>query len=71
MLDLAQVKINKKIQRTIVNIFVPINFNICFGWSKELSHLDGSFEYPQHMFWLRNKKIKFSFRTLNENPVWD
>ena len=24
--------------------------------SKESSQWDGSFEYPQHMFWLRNKK---------------
>ena len=31
-----------------------------FGCSKEPSHRDGSFEYPQHMFWLRNKKIIFS-----------
>ena len=23
---------------------------MCFGCSKELSHRDGSFEYPQHMF---------------------
>ena len=23
---------------------------------KKTSHRDGSFEYPQHMFWLRNKK---------------
>ena len=29
---------------------------MCFGCSKELSYRDGSFEYPQHMFWLRNKK---------------
>ena len=36
-----------------VNIFLPI----CFGCSKEKSHGDGSFEYPQHMFSLRNKKI--------------
>ena len=28
-----------------------------FGYSKELSHLDGSFECQQHMFWLRNKNI--------------
>ena len=49
--------INIKNQRKIVNIFLPINFNICFGCSKEPSHWDGSFEYPQHMFWLRNKKI--------------
>ena len=55
--------------RKIVNIFLPINFNICFGCSKEPSHWDGSFKYPQHMFWLRNKKIKFSLRTLNFSPV--
>ena len=29
---------------------------MCFGCSKEPSHWDCSFEYPQHMFWLRNKK---------------
>ena len=34
------------------------------GCSKEPSHWDGSFEYPQHMFWLRNKTIKFSLYTL-------
>ena len=33
-----------------VNIFLPISFNSRF-WS----HCDGSFEYPQHMFWMRNK----------------
>ena len=33
---------------------------MCFGCSKEPSHKDGSFEYPQHMFWLRNKKNNFS-----------
>ena len=26
---------------------------------KEPSHQDGSFEYPQHMFWLRNNKNNF------------
>ena len=41
-----------------MNIFLSINFDMCFGCSKEPSHRDGSFEYPQHMFWLRNKKIK-------------
>ena len=46
-------------QRKIVNIFLPINFNICCGCSEEPS------QYPQHMFWLRNKKNKFSLRTLN------
>ena len=56
---------NKNFQRKIVNIFLLISFSICFGCSKEPSHLDGSFEYPQHMFWLRNKKIVFLLCTLN------
>ena len=30
--------INKNFQRKIVNIFLPINFNLCFGSSKEPSH---------------------------------
>ena len=32
------------------NIFLPISLNMCLGCSKEPSHLDGSFGYPQHMF---------------------
>ena len=31
-------------------------------------HRDGSFEYPQHMFWLRNKKNNFQLRTLICGP---
>ena len=46
-------------------IFLPISYSICFGCSKELFHPDGSFEYPQHMFWLRNKKIIFLVHTLS------
>ena len=46
-------------QRTVVIIFLPISFNICFGCSKELFYEDGTFEHPQHMFWLRNKKFNF------------
>ena len=37
---------------------------MCCGCSKEPSHRDGSFEYTQHMFWLRNKKNNFQLRTL-------
>ena len=37
---------------------------MCFGCSKEPSHRDSSFEYPQHMFWLRNKKMIFFNYTL-------
>ena len=51
-----------------MTIFLPINLNICFGCSKEPSHRDGSFEYTQHMFCLRNKKINFSLHTLNDSP---
>ena len=32
---------------------------MCFGCSKEPSHRDSSFEYPQHMFWFRNKENNF------------
>ena len=42
---------------------------MCFGFSKEPSRPDGSFEYPQHMFWLRNKKNNFQIRTLILGPV--
>ena len=34
----AQVWINKNVPGKIVNIFLPISFNICFGCSKEPSH---------------------------------
>ena len=37
---------------------------MCFGCSTEPSHRDGSFEYPQHMFWLRDKKNNFQLRSL-------
>ena len=41
---------------------------MCFGCSKEPSHQDGSFEYPQHKFWLNNKKNNFQLRTLIWGP---
>ena len=34
----------------------------CF---QEPSRRDGSFEYPQHIFWLTNKKIIFLLHALN------
>ena len=55
---------DKKNEIKNVNIFLPINLNMCFGCSKEPSHWDGSFEYPQHLFWFRNKKINFQSRNL-------
>ena len=54
----------KIIYRNIVIIFLSIGLTMCFGCSKEPSNRDGSFEYPQHMFWLRNKKNNFQLHTL-------
>ena len=34
----SKVKVDKIFERKIVNIFLPMSFNICFGCSKELSH---------------------------------
>ena len=42
-------------------IFLSITLNMCCGCSKDMSHWDGC---PQHMFWLKNKKIKIHLRTL-------
>ena len=47
-------------QHEIITIFIPISLKICFG----SSHLDGSFEYPQHMFWLKTRKNHFQLHTL-------
>ena len=44
---------------------------MCFGCSKEPSHRDGSFEYPQHMFWLRDKKNNFQLPSLIWGPDKD
>ena len=41
---------------------------MCFGCSKERSLGDGSFEYPHHMFWLRNKKNNFELGALIWGP---
>ena len=61
-LDKAQIRI--VCAPKIAFIFLPINLNMCFGCSKELSLRDGSFEYPQHMIWLRNQKNNFHAHTL-------
>ena len=48
-----------------------------FRINPEDFHQCGSFEYPQHMFWLRNKKImrnkknNFLSHTLILGPVYD
>ena len=50
--------------RKFAIIFLPISLNMCLGFSKKPFHRDGSFEYPQHMFCLRNKKTNCQLRTL-------
>ena len=55
--------------RKILVIFLPIDLNMCFGCSKEPSHRDGSFKYPQHMFWLRNNENNFPIHTFIWRPV--
>ena len=52
----------------IAIIVLSISINMCFGCSKEPFHRDGSFEYPEHMFWLRNKKKNFQLSTLIWGP---
>ena len=37
--------------------FLVLIQNICCGYSKEPSQLDGPFEHPKHMFKLMGKKI--------------
>ena len=59
---------SKIFDHKIVIIFLSISLNMCFGCSKEPSHSDSSFEYPQHMFWLRNdtngkKKFNYNVQT--------
>ena len=38
-------------------IFLFLDQNICYGYSKELSKWDGSFEYLKHMLKMMGKKI--------------
>ena len=67
--NITQGQLSKNKLRKIANIFLSISLNMCFECSKEPSHRDGSFEYPQHMFWLRNKKNNFQVRTLIWRPA--
>ena len=48
--------VKQKCRRKIAIIFLSISLNMCFG--------DGYFEYLQHMFWLRKKKIIYSHALL-------
>ena len=76
-MSISQVHIYRKnFQCKIENGFLLISFNICFRCSKDPSHWDGSFEYPQHMFWMKNKKINIFWYELltkgqqNSQKMW-
>ena len=47
------VQVRKHLSIKLYFLFLPINLNLCFWCSKEPSHCDGSFEYPQHIVWLK------------------
>ena len=49
---IQEVKMFRILEPKIENIFLLISFNICLDAQKN------RLEYPQHVFWLRNKKKK-------------
>ena len=62
-------------ERKIVKFSSILFFNICFGCSKESSHWDGSYEYPQHMFnpYCTNRiksRLLFSSAEMFKKPLW-
>ena len=57
--ELSRGHLGKNNLPEIAIIFLSISLNMCFGCSKESSHRDSSFGYPQHMFRLRNNKNNF------------
>ena len=60
------------LQRQIVVVFLSISLNVCFGCSKEPSHSDGSFDYPQHMFCrVRTDLEKYMNLTLVLENSWN
>ena len=72
LIELPLVNTSGRVQfssSAIAIIFLSISLNMCFVCSKEPSHRDGSFEYPQNMFWMRNKDNIFPIHTLIWRPV--
>ena len=51
---------HKIVVNKVLNVFSSIILNMCFRCSKEPSHGDGSFEYPQHIFCLRYKNYFYN-----------
>ena len=55
--------LNGPVKQKNAIIFLSISLNMCFGYSKELSNGDGSFEYTAYVL-VRNKKNNFKLHTL-------
>ena len=52
---------------SIVNLFLPTNFNIVLG-AKKNRLIETVLLSTHNMFWMRNKKISFSEHSLNLSP---
>ena len=53
--------------KRICLLFLFLNQNICFGYSKEPSQQDNSFEHRRHMFKLIDKEIITILRKKKKN----
>ena len=53
----------------LIEVATTAGLTVCFGCSKEPSHSDGSFEYPQNMFWLRKRKLLFWYALLTKGLI--
>ena len=65
----AQINRLKSSGRKFVIVSLSASLNMCYVYSKEPSPRDRSFEYPLHIFWLRNKKMIFNYAFLSEGLI--
>ena len=66
----TKVQLDKNFQRNIMIIFLSTSFNICFFDALKNRLIETVlFEYPQHMFWVRNKKIIFEYALLSRGLI--
>ena len=49
---------------------MPINLNICFECSKEPSHWDGSFKYPQQCLDWARPKLLYGIFCIDDNDYY-
>ena len=59
-MDLSQVVKIEKFQHKILDIFLIFAQNIDCGYTLEPPRRGGSNEYPQSMFWSKNKKNRYT-----------